>query len=149
MTDSENITVSDAQTVGWELTQQTPDNQLDTWQRLFHQLARALPANSHCASRLSAMNDAFFLLRRFPCSYVELSVPVMPKEAMRLMMPGIQLGYDNLVRLQSLLHEVANKLGDHPATIPLYALWDALDSRSHQLIQDMHLGKEGEEGGVW
>lgn len=146
MTDSENITVSDAQTVSWELTQRTPDNQLDTWQRLFYQLAQALPANSHCASRLSAMNNAFFLLRRFPCSYVELSVPVIPEEAVRLMMPGILLGYDNLVRLQSLLYEVANELGDHPATMPLYALWDALDSRSYELIREMTFGKDKDAG---
>ncbi|CAE6778717.1 hypothetical protein [Nitrospira defluvii] len=149
MTGSENITVSDAQTVGWELTQRTPDNQLDTWQRLFYQLAQALPANFDCARRLSAMNDVFFLLRRFPCSNVELSVPVTTEEAVRLMMPGIQLGYDNLLRLQSLLYEVANELGDHPATMPLYALWDALDSRSYELIREVTFGKEGEEGGVW
>jgi hypothetical protein len=144
------LTRSDAQTIGWEFAQRTPDNQLDAWQRLFYQLERAFASpDDHCAQRLAAVNEALFRVRRLPCEYLVLTVPVMPDEAVRLFGNGIQLGFDNLVRLQAFLWEVADRLGGHPATMPLYAVWDALDSRSHQLIQDMHLGKAGKERGVW
>lgn len=61
---------------------------MDRWQRLFYQPERALPKDSEYVSRLSTINDALFRLRRFPCSYLELIMPVMPDEALRLMMPG-------------------------------------------------------------
>ncbi|MCS6291729.1 MAG: hypothetical protein H8J66_01555 [Nitrospira sp.] len=144
------LTHSDAQTIGWEFAQRTPDNQLDAWQRLFYQLEQAFASpDDQYAQRLAAINETLFLVRRLPCEYLVLTVPVMPDEAVRLFGNGIQLGFDNLVRLQTLLWDVADRLGDHPATMPLYAVWEALDSRNHQLIQDMHVGKEGEEGGVW
>lgn len=144
------LTQSDAQTIGWELAQRAPDNQLDALQRLFYQLEQAFasPDNPH-AQRLAAINEALFLVRRLPCEYLVLIVPVMPDEAVRLFGNGIQLGFDNLVRLQALLWTVVDRLGDHPATMPLHAIWDALDSRSHQLIQEMTFKKEGEEGSVW
>lgn len=144
------LTLSDAQTIGWELAHRAPDNQLNAWQRLLYQLERALASpDDQCAQRLAAINEALFLVRRLPCEYLVLTVPVMPDEAVRLFGNGIQLGFDNLVRLQTLLWEVADRLGDHPATMPVYTIWDALDSRSHQLIQEMTFKKEGEEGSVW
>lgn len=144
------LTQSDAQTIGWEFAQHTPDNQLDAWQRLFYQLEQAFASpDDECAQRLAAINEALFLVRRLPCEYLVLTVPVMPDEAVRLFGNGIQLGFDNLVRLQTLLWEVADRLGGHPATMPLYAIWDAFDIRSHQLIQEMTFKKEGEEGKVW
>lgn len=147
---SKLLTQSDAETIGWELAQHTADNQLDIWQRLSYQLERAFVSpDDPCAQRLAAINEALFLVRRLPCEYLVLTVPVMPDEAMSLFGKGIQLGFDNIVRLQTLLWEVADRLGDHPATMPLYAIWDALDSRSHQLIQEMTSGKNGEETGVW
>ncbi|SPP66376.1 hypothetical protein NITLEN_60179 [Nitrospira lenta] len=61
---------------------------MDSWQRLFYQPECALPKDSEYVSRLSTINDALFRLRRFLCSYFELTMPVMPDEALRLMMPG-------------------------------------------------------------
>lgn len=108
------LTRSDAQTIGWEFAQRTPDNQLDAWQRLFYQLEQAFASpDDECAQRLAAINEALFLVRRLPCEYFVLNVPVMPDEAVRLFGNGIQLGFDNLVRLQTLLWEVADRLGGH------------------------------------
>jgi len=73
------LTQSDAQTIGWEIAQHTPDNQLDAWQRLFYQLEQAFASpDDQYAQRLAAINEALFLVRRLPCEYLVLTVPVMP-----------------------------------------------------------------------
>lgn len=142
MAQSQFLTQSDAQTIGWELASRTPDNQLDVWQRLFYMLERAIPQDSQCVSRFAAINEALYQLRLFPVPCLELTVPVTPEEAVRLIAPGIALNFDNLMRFQSLLYEAADQLGDQPATMPLYALWDTLDARSYRLIHDLTYGQQ-------
>ena len=84
MVHSKLLTQSDAETIGWEFAQRTPDNVLDIWQRLFCQPARALSqADSPCHDRLWVINDALYQLRRLPCPYVDLSVLVTSAEAYR------------------------------------------------------------------
>jgi len=136
------LTRSDAQTIGWELAQHTPDNQLDIWQRLLYQLERGLLQTSECVSRLSAINEALFQLRPLPVDYLTLTTSVLPEETERLIQPGIQLGFDSLQRLQELLYRTADELGDHPASWPLFALWDAIDARNATIIRGMVFGKE-------
>lgn len=143
MVHSKLLTQSDAETIGWEFAQRTPDNVLDIWQRLFCQLAWALSqADSPCHDRLWVINDALYQLRRLPCPYVDLSVPVTPAEAYRLSQQGIQLGFDGLLRLQGLLHECDEQLGDHPAALPLWWTWDGIAERSDALTHRLTI--EGE-----
>lgn len=139
------ITESDAQTIGWELAQTTADNHLDVWQRFLYQMERALPPDSNYIALLAAINAALFHLRASPCPYLDLVAPVYPEEMFRLVSCGIQLNRDNTTRLQTLLHEVANQLASHPATIPLYAFWDALDRVRYELTGDSPFGMRGEE----
>jgi len=136
---SQLLTDSDAETIGWELAQRTADNHLDVWQRLLYQLSRAVSQeDSPCYARLWVINDTLYRTRRMPVPYLELVVPVTPGEAYRLTQPGIQLGFDGLVRLQSLLHECSEQLGDHPAALALWWCWDGMEERSHALARLLH-----------
>ncbi len=139
------ITESDAQTIGWELGQRTADNHLDVWQRFLYQMERALPLDSNCIVLLAAINNALFHLRASPCPYLDLVAPVYPEEMFRLVRCGIKLNRDNTTRLQTLLHEVADQLASHPAALPLYAFWDALDGVRYKLTGDTPFGRRGEE----
>lgn len=124
MADPNIITQSDAQTIGWELAYRTADNQLDVWQRLLHQLERALRPESPCVPLLAAINEALFTLRRLPIPYLDLVVPVDREEAFRLSRAGVQLTFENLLRIQVILHDVVEQLGYHPAVIPVYGFWE-------------------------
>lgn len=147
MAKSQLLTDSDAETIGWELAQRTADNHLDVWQRLLYQLSRAVSQeDSPCYARLWGINDTLYRIRRMPVPYLELTVPVTPEEAYRLMQPGIQLGFDGLVRLQALLYECSEQLGDHPASIPLWWLWDGMEERSAALARRLTLTMEEESG---
>ncbi|CAE6777841.1 hypothetical protein [Nitrospira defluvii] len=147
MAKSQFLTDSDAETIGWELAQRTADNQLDIWQRLLYQLSRAVSqADSPCHDRLWTINDTLYQLRRLPCPYLDLCVPMTPAEAYRLSQPGIQLGFDGLMRLQSLLHETSEQLGDHPAALPLLWVRDGIEERNAALMRRLTVTMEGESG---
>lgn len=94
---------------------------------------------------LAAINEALFLLRRLPIAYIDLVVPVDREEAFQLSRAGVQLTFDNLLRLQAILQEVADQLGDHPASIPVHGFWDGMDALNYEIIGESPFGRDDDQ----
>lgn len=129
-------TLSDVETVAYEMATRLSDNVLDLWTRLLTGLRRT-ENDKGLEGHLETMLNAFHAVRRLPTPESQAAQLLTQEESMRLAMQPCPLMLENLVRLRALLHECERAGHGHPNAMPLHWYLEAQRVRANQVLNDI------------